>query len=241
MNLVKFCGANSNKLKSLVSLICSLNFNSRINFPLNSNPKLLIPLIYLLLQPCVLLLQFPVLQPHGLHPILLIDVVHELLRQHHFENFALKEAPCRRLQANCCIIFYRQLLILDKNGQSRLHIRLTVRAVLELTWPTLAHVRCYYKVSQLGIKLLKHIICALPAIIELLLEISLVVLLNDGFFVTEIVIFVCKYLRGMTIDILYGLPQIRAVRPHEHPALVLLRWRDQIRSVRRRYILNFHY
>ena len=181
------------------------------------------------------------LQPHGLHSILLIDVIHQLLRQHHFVNFALKEAPRGCLQANCCIVLNRQLLILDKNGQSRLHIRLTVRTILELTWPTLAHVRSNYKVSQLCIKLLKHIICALPAIIELLLEISLVVLLNDGFFVTEIVIFICKYLRRMTIDILYGLPQIRAVGPHEHPALVLLRWRDQIRSVRRRYILNFHY
>ena len=59
MNLIEFCRANSDELEAPIPLIRSLDFNGCINFPLNSDPKLLIALINQLLQPRILLLKFP--------------------------------------------------------------------------------------------------------------------------------------------------------------------------------------
>lgn len=79
----------------------------------------------------------------------------------------------------------------------------TILSFLEVAGPTFSHVRRNNEVCQLGIKFLEYIVCALPAIIEFLLEISFVVLFYDGLFVACVLVFVCKYLRRMAINILY--------------------------------------
>ena len=206
MNLVEFGRAHADEFESSVPFKCSLDLNGCIYFPLNPDPKLLITLINLLLQSRILLLQLPVLKAHGLHSILLINIRLKFICKHSFVNFALKKGTNGRLQAYCCIVLYGQLLVLDKNWESRMHFNhATILSFLEVAGPTFSHVRRNNEVCQLGIEFLQHIISALPAIIELLLKISFVVLFYDGFFVACVLIFVCKYLRRMAIDILNWL------------------------------------
>lgn len=104
MNLVEFGRANADELESSVPFKSPLDFNGCINFPLNPDSKLLIPLINLLLQSRILLLQLPMLKAHGFHSILLINVRLKFICKHIFVNFALKKATNGSLQTNCCIV-----------------------------------------------------------------------------------------------------------------------------------------
>lgn len=90
--LVKLGCPDTNQLESPISAVGSLYFNCCINFPLDSDPKLLISLINLQLQPGILLLELPVLQAHGLHLVLLVDVRHEFFGKHALIPVALQEA-----------------------------------------------------------------------------------------------------------------------------------------------------
>lgn len=79
----------------------------------------------------------------------------------------------------------------------------------------------YDEVSELCVELLQHIVGPLPSVIELLLEVALVVLLNQGLLLADMVIRIGEDLRRMAVDVLDRLAQVVAVGPHEELALVL--------------------
>lgn len=121
-------------------------------------------------------------------------------------------AAHRRLQGYGRILLNRQLRVLDEDGEpgrrrpSSFHI--VPARVLPLP-------RRYDEVRQLRIELLEHIVRALPSVVQLLLEVTLVVLLDYRLFVAEVVVFVGEDLRGMTVDVVNRLPQVLAVGPDE--------------------------
>lgn len=79
VDLVQLRGAASDELEPPVPLVCPLDLDRRVDLPLYPDPELGIPLLNLSLQPRILLLQSPMLQSHGLHPILLVHIGHEFL------------------------------------------------------------------------------------------------------------------------------------------------------------------
>ena len=106
-NLVQLRCAHTYYLEPPVPLVGPLYLDGRINLPLYLDPELRISLFDLPLQPRVLLLERPVLQAHFLHPIRLIDVLHQLLPEQIFVLLSLQISTYARLQADGGILFNR--------------------------------------------------------------------------------------------------------------------------------------
>lgn len=115
MDLVQLRSASTDELEPPVPLVCPLDLDGCVDLPLYPDPELRIPLLYLTLQSRILLLQRPMLQAHGFHPILLVHIGHEFLCKKVSILPPLDVTAHRRLQTYGCILLDRQIRVLYKD------------------------------------------------------------------------------------------------------------------------------